>query len=181
MVPLTQPTIVHYQTYVLFIQERGKDGRPQHAEYAAEAARRHPAKHPQGQAEEAASAQRKIENLSTVHSVRENETDSILSSSLLHQVPRKVPGMSESADAQKPTINAHAKVGPDQKAPQLRVPGGTKEAMNEEPQLRLSVPSLRMGNVQVSNQCLTCTESRNKACVIRGRYKGELGRNIFKT
>ena len=71
--------------------------------------------------------------------------------------------MSENADAQKPTINAHAKVGPDQKAPQLRVPGGAKETMNDEPQLRLSVPSLRMGNVQVSNQCLMCTESRNKA------------------
>ena len=60
--------------------------------------------------------------------------------------------MSESAGAQKPTINAHAKVGPDQKAPQLRVPGGAKESMNDKdmPQFRLSVPSLMMGN-QVSN------------------------------
>ena len=51
---------------LLFIQERGKDGHPQHAESPAEAAGRHPAEHPQGQAEEAASAQRKIANLSTI-------------------------------------------------------------------------------------------------------------------
>jgi len=63
-------------------------------------------------------------------------------------VPRKVPGMSENADAQKPNIHAHAKVGPGQKAPQLTVPGGSKEAMNQKEGggLQLSVPSLRMGN-----------------------------------
>ena len=72
--------------------------------------------------------------------------------SFLHQVPRKVPGMSENADAQKPNIHAHAKVGPGQKAPQLTVPGGSKEAMNQKEGggLQLSVPSLRMGNQRVS-------------------------------
>jgi len=65
-------------------------------------------------------------------------------------VPRTVPGMSENADAQKPTINANARVGPGEKAPQLRVPGGSKEAMNQKQGsgLQLSVPSLRMGNVK---------------------------------
>merc|ERR1719264_2175769 len=84
---------------------------------------------------------------------RKEEAAGVRQLSIPRGRPRKrlqlnVPGMSENADAQKPNIHAHAKVGPGQKAPQLTVPGGSKEAMNQKEGggLQLSVPSLRMGN-----------------------------------
>jgi len=64
-------------------------------------------------------------------------------------VPRRVPGMSED-DAQAPSMNPMAKVGPSQKGPSLRVPGGAKETMamkdKDMPEFRLSVPAFRNGN-----------------------------------
>ena len=56
-------------------------------------------------------------------------------------------------DAQAPSMNPMAKVGPSQKGPSLRVPGGAKETMamkdKDMPEFRLSVPAFRNGN-QVS-------------------------------
>ena len=62
--------------------------------------------------------------------------------------------MSDSADAQRPAINAHAKVGPEQKAPQLRVPGARPQAKEGASQgaMQLSVPSLRTANQRVRNE-----------------------------
>ena len=53
-------------------------------------------------------------------------------------------------DAQAPSMNPMAKVGPSQKGPSLRVPGGAKETMamkdKDMPEFRLSVPAFRNGN-----------------------------------